>query len=97
MTQNEYDNICRKNLHTKRENILRRVEKGSPSIDEVGMVFTAEYPKFLEYAAELDTALKLERWENADEISDTIIDMPPFRDNLRCVAIVGKLLEDYDV
>lgn len=93
---NEYNNIYRKNLHTKRENLLRRAEKASPSIDELGMVFTAEYPKFLEYAAELDTALKLEQWESADEISDTIIDMPPFKDNLRYIAIVGKLLEDYD-
>ena len=94
--QKRYNKNDKKNLLAKREYLRHRLKESEFSVDEIGTVFSSEYPRFLEYAAELDAALKLEQWENADEIADTLIDLPPFKDNLRYIAIVYRLLEDFN-
>lgn len=90
--------IYKESLHHKR--IRLKTTLGSNAFEEAGRVniYDDTYLSFLDTAADLDVALRTENWENADEISDTLLTLDPkFKGKKHYAIIVYKLLEEADV
>lgn len=91
-------NIYKENLHNKR--IKLGTAFGSNTFEAANRVniYDDTYLSFLDTAADLEVTLRTENWENADEISDTLLTLDPkFKGKKHYAIIVYKLLEEADV
>ena len=91
----EPEAIYRAELQKKRLRLKNLIENnGFKESDEL---CDDIYLCFLTDAADLEMALLVENWENADEIADTLLDHPKYKGKKRYAIIVYKILESSSI